>query len=210
MGRFLPDCPRRRRKIERPSEILEAAFETFIANGFEATRLDDVAARAGITKGTIYLYFDSKETLFLACLAESMRPALEHLGSLTTDLEGPAFDLLRRHLDFAGAMLVDNRQCREVMRLVIAEGGRFPEIVERWRRDFVDPMQRALMTIGAYGVERGEFQPMAVATFAHIVFAPIVFANNWLMVFGDDPTFDVKTFFKGMLDMYAAGLLKRA
>jgi AcrR family transcriptional regulator len=203
-----PSGSRRRRKSTRPSEILEAAFEEFIAKGFEATRLDDVADRAGITKGTIYLYFDSKETLFIACLTDAMKPVLENIGSLSTDLDGSAFELLRLHLDFVGEMMVQNRRSREVVRLVIAEGARFPEIVARWKQDFVDPMHRALMKIGHYGVERGEFQPIAASTFAYMMIAPVVLANNWLILFGEDPAFQVQTFFKEALEMYASGLLK--
>ena len=94
-------CGRRqRRKAERPTEILDAAFEEFALNGFAGTRLDDVATRAGITKGTIYLYFGSKEDLFIAALKQMMLPLFENITSLMREPKGQASTILRRHLAF--------------------------------------------------------------------------------------------------------------
>ena len=81
-------------------EILDAAFDAFAAEGFAGTRLDDVAARAGVTKGTIYVYFDSKEELFVAALKQMVSPALDHLRNLMVSPHGSAADILREHMLF--------------------------------------------------------------------------------------------------------------
>ncbi len=157
---------RRRRKEERPGEIVQAAFEEFARSGFAATKLDDVAARAGITKGTIYLYFPSKEDLFLATMHEMSRPSREHLAALTAAPEGV------RHGDpahpFRLRIRPDGRgpaHPRDHRMMLLAEVSRFPDLVERWRAEVIGPEVEALRRVVRYGIARGEFRTSAAEEF---------------------------------------------
>ena len=121
---------RRRRKEARPEEILAAALESFAARGFAATRIEDVAARAGISKGTLYLYFDGKEELFKAVVRQALLPNLARIEALAATFEGPSALLLERLL-------------LTVAGVVELEGRRDPETGDRRGRQFSGP--RALL-----------------------------------------------------------------
>ena len=198
---------RRRRKEARPSEILDAAFQEFAASGFAGTRLDDVASRAGITKGTIYLYFQNKEDLFVAALKEMMRPAFEHLESLTAEPSGPAITMLRAHLTFMANRMLDDPRQTEVFRMLIAEGPRFPEVVDRWHAEVLIPMRQAFEAVIAYGIARGEFRASAVGDLSLLLISPIMLAKSWLGLFGTRHPLDVHAFVETALRVFAHGLL---
>lgn len=199
---------RRRRKEERPGEIVEAAFEEFARNGFVATKLDDVAARAGITKGTIYLYFPSKEDLFLATMREMSRPSREHLEALTAAPQGSAMAILRTHFAFEYVQMVEDRRTREIIRMLLAEVSRFPDLADRWRAEVIGPEVDALRRVVRYGIERGEFRASAAETFPHLLFAPVIMACTWRMMFGDDHALDGAAYLEGHLDLLERGLVR--
>lgn len=200
---------RRRLKAERPGAIIRAALEAFSANGFAATRLDDVAARAGITKGTIYNYFPSKEDLFAATLTETIRPVLDHLRALAADADVSALDSLRQHLAFMAERMIEDPGGRDIVRILLSEGHRFPTLVDRWSTEILDPMTQALTAVLRRGVERGEFGPSAVQDFPHLVVAPVFLCHNWQVLFGARRPLDIRRFFDTALDLLAHGLLRR-
>lgn len=202
-------CPRRRRKAERPAEILTAALAEFSEKGFAATRLEDVAARAGITKGTIYVYFPSKEELFVATLKERSQPVMDHLLTLSDDPARSALDILRRHLAFVAESMVEDSVGRDVFRILLAEGHRFPAVVRRWNEEVMEPAMEVISAVLRRGVERGEFRAGAADTFPQLVMAPIIMCNAWPVVAGPDAPLDVRRFVGGALDLFAFGLLER-
>ncbi len=197
---------RRRRKAERPTEILEAAFAAFAAQGFAGTRLDDIAARAGVTKGTIYVYFDSKEDLFVATLNQMTAPALDNLRALTASPQGSAADILRDHFLFVAEHMMGDRRKRELIRLLVADGPRFPALVDRWHADVVAPCCEAFSAVVTYGIKRGEFHSSAAAEFPELILAPIVMASTWLSIFGDRQPLDVRHFFAAAVETLIHGL----
>ena len=199
---------RRRRKAERPVLILQAALEEFSANGFAAARLEDVAARAGITKGTIYVYFPSKEDLFMATLKEKTRPVFEHLAALAADPEGPALEILRSHLAFTAGRMVEDPCGRDIFRILLAEGHRFPRINERWYTEVMGPAVEAFGAIVRRGVARGEFRPGAVEAFPQLIMAPVFLYHNWQVLFGDTRPLDPQRFLDAAMDLLAHGLLR--
>lgn len=199
--------PRQRRKEARPGEILDAAFEEFALSGFAATKLDDVAARAGITKGTIYLYYASKEELFVATFKEMVRPVMENIASLTERLKGPAMDILRAHFRIVYDHMVLDRRGRELQRMLAAEGGRFPDLTERWHDEVIGPAIEQLRAVLRYGVERGEFRPVETDVFCHIMISPVLMASNWYVVFGDSRPLDLAGFYEAHLDTLGRTLL---
>ena len=173
-----PSRPRwRRRKEARPDEILAAALESFAARGFAATRLEDVAARAGISKGTLYLYFHGKEELFEAVVRATLLPNLERIEALAATFEGPSAQLLERLLlTFAGVV---GSQAGAIPKLVIAEAGNFPELARFYLDEVI---RRGLRLIGAIlrrGIARGEFRPIDVDHAVFCVIAPILLAALW-------------------------------
>ena len=200
---------RKRRKAERPTEILQAALEEFTLNGFAGTRLDDVAARAGITKGTIYVYFPSKEDLFIATLKEKTRPVFEHLQTLAAEADGPAIEILRRHLAFVAEHLIEDSCGRDIFHIMLAEGHRFPSVVDRWSHEMLEPAIAALSSVLRHGVERGEFHPDIVGDFPQLVMAPIILHNAWQGLFADRRPLDVRRFFDAAMALLAHGLLVR-
>ena len=126
-GEFLGKPVRRRRKDARPSELTAAALQLFIEKGYAATRLDDVAARAGVVKGTLYLYFDSKEALFNAVVREGLVPALSEWKKRLANYAGSSPDLLREvALDFW--RVVESGQVGGLLKLVLSEAGNFSGI----------------------------------------------------------------------------------
>ncbi|ACL55769.1 TetR/AcrR family transcriptional regulator [Methylobacterium nodulans] len=201
---------RQRRKEERPGEILEAAFEEFALNGFAATRLDDVAARAGITKGTIYVYFPSKEELFIATFKEMVRPMMEHIRALTAAPEGSALEILRTHFRFVYDRMVADRRGRELLRMLMAEAGRFPGLADRWHDEVIGPAIETMRAVVRYGVARGEFRPTVAEVFPHLLFSPVLTASTWCSLFGDAHPLDLAGYYEAHLEMLARALCAEA
>ena len=108
---------RRRRKAERPHEILEAAFAEFSRNGYAVTTLDQIAERAGVTKGTIYVYFENKEHLFITMVRELMKVTLDTVQEMLERHQGSTADLLREQFSFIYQHIVEDRRRREMARL---------------------------------------------------------------------------------------------
>ncbi len=200
---------RRRRKAARPTEILQAALEEFSLKGFSAARLDDVAARAGITKGTIYVYFPSKEDLFVAMLKQKSQATTDNLKALTDDPKASAIDILKRHLAFVAEMMVVDPCGRNILRILLAEGERFPSVVDRWFAEVMEPALDALRAVLRRGVEQGEFRASAVADYPQLIMAPFIVCNSWLALAGSQRPIDIRRFFEEAVDLLANGLLRR-
>lgn len=168
----------RRRKEARPGEILEAALACFAERGFAATRLDDVALRAGVTKGTLYLYFPNKEELFEAVVRQALVPNIEWGEALLDEADQPAALLLERLIRSWAELALS--PAGAIPKIIISEAGNFPELARFYREVVVDRgielMRRALRL----GVERGEFHaPDNFDNAARCICAPIVLAMLW-------------------------------
>jgi AcrR family transcriptional regulator len=162
----------------RRQAILEAGLIIFAAEGFAAAKLDDIALEAGVAKGTIYLYFRDKQTLFEEIVHGAVSPILARLEDASRQ-SAFSFDELVSGLfqSFREEILRTNR--KEILRLVIREGGRFPEIAKFYHREVVS---KGLALIGraaerAYAV--GELSSENLAKFPHLVFAPLLMALVW-------------------------------
>ena len=178
-GRLL----RRRRKEARPGEITAAALEVFSERGFAATRLDEIAARAGVSKGTLYLYFDSKEALFRAAVETAMMPAVEAAEALASSGDRPAVDLLRDFV-FGWWQMVGCTALGGVPKLLVAEAENFPEVAAWFHETIISRAHGAMVRIIELGVARGEFRPLPPMTTARIVFAPMFSYILWRRAFG--------------------------
>jgi AcrR family transcriptional regulator len=156
------DAAAKRRRIpgERPQQILEAAFEVFGEHGLAGARLDDIAKRAGVAKGTIYLYFPNKEALFKEMIRQTIIAHLERSErDLVDDRGASATAQLRDYMRELWA-LTKSPAYQVVMRLVIAELHRFPELVEFYWREVVSRKQQLLDRLIRRGIAAREFRPI--------------------------------------------------
>jgi AcrR family transcriptional regulator len=185
---------RRTEKVQRREQILTAALEEFSVNGYEATRLDDVATRAEISKGTIFLHFKSKRVLFRAVLRASIRPVFTGFDAFLQGFTGTAEVLLSDLLSRQYQEIVSNKRARSLFRLLIAEGGKFPELAQMYYREIIDPGASALGLVMDRGVASGEFQTTEIRKFPQMMAAPAALAVVWILVFGERPDFDLEAY----------------
>jgi AcrR family transcriptional regulator len=167
-----------RRKQARPEEITRAALELFVERGFAATRLEDVAARAGVSKGTLYLYFANKEELFKAVVREGLVSPLAQMRQLAERHTGSAIELLRTLIEGWWAR-IGSTPLSGIPKLVIAEARNFPEIGRFYLEEVVEPGQRTIARIVERGIERGEFRRVDPREAALLVAAPMLMIALW-------------------------------
>jgi AcrR family transcriptional regulator len=200
---------RRRRKAERPQEILEAAFTEFSRNGYAMTALDRIAERAGVTKGTIYVYFENKEQLFISMVREFTKAAHDTVQEMFDTHDGSTADLLRAQFSFIYQYIVEDRRRREVVRMLIAEASRFPELADRYYDDILRPCLDMLKQAIQRGIDRGEIRKSSIVDSPQVVIAPIALVDLWMMMFDDRQPLDLKAYFDAHLDLVLNGLLAK-
>jgi AcrR family transcriptional regulator len=200
---------RRRRKAERPQEILEAAFVEFSRNGYATTTLDQIAERAGVTKGTIYVYFESKEHLFISMVREITKGATEIVHGMFESHDGSTADLLRAQFSFIYQHIVEDKRRREVVRMLIAEAPRFPELTDRYHEEILRPCLDMLRAAIQRGVDRGEIRKSSIIDSPQVIMAPIALVDLWMMMFDDRQPLDLKTYFDAHLELVLNGLLNK-
>lgn len=174
-----PEAPRwHRRPEERPVEILNAARDLFVEKGFAATRLEEVARRAGVSKGTVYLYFESKEALFKAMVRENIVSMLERSEQRVQTFQGPSAELLEELLRGWWVTLHDSR-LTGVPRLIFSEAVQFPDLARFYFDEVVQRGRRLFAAILRRGIERGEFREIDVDYTVRVLQAPLVMALIW-------------------------------
>jgi AcrR family transcriptional regulator len=190
----------KRRKEDRPQEITAAALEAFAEKGYAATRVTDVAKRAGVSKGLLYLYFRTKEELFKAVIKSFVSPRIEALRSEieSTDLSAEAY-FRGPFLEFAKQ--VPRSPARVLVRLMIAEGAMYPDLTHWYQENVVAHGLTALRDLIERGVRDGEFRKSALQEFPHIVVAPVAFAIVWSLVFGSRHKLDSDRFIESHLGL---------
>ena len=199
-----------RRKEARPGEILEAALALFVEKGFVATKMEDIARQAGVTKGTPYLYFSNKEEIFKAVVREAMLPNLERAETLSRNHEGSAFQLIERVLTgwWEGICLT---QFCGICKLVVAESGNFPELAQFFYQEVVGRGQKLIEDAIMQGVASGEFRQMDVNNSMRVLFAPALMSMIWEHSLGkcEQVPIDKERFFACYLDFLRHGLLQQ-
>lgn len=204
-------APRQRRKDARPGELMSAALDVFAERGFAATRLEEVASRAGVSKGTVYLYFESKEALFKASVETAITPALEAAEALAADTRTPPAEALRRFV-FGWWQMVGSTRLAALPKLLVAESGNFPELSAWFHDNMIRRALRALAGIIEVGIKRGTFRPVEPFLAARIIFAPMFSYIVWRHAFSacmtDLP--EPEIFFNRAMDMLIHGLAEPA
>ena len=197
-----------RRKDARPQELLAAALDLFVERGYASTRLEDVAKRAGVSKGTLYLYFTNKEELFKAVVRESIVPALGEAEDIISAFEGHSADLLRCIVlgwwDRLGATKASG-----IIKLVMAEAGNFPDLAAFYQEEVIARSTRMMTSMFERAVERGEFRPINVTVMTQVLIAPLLMLITWKHSIGpcDQSQLDPMAFLESFLDMALHGLL---
>ena len=159
--------------LARPAEILNAALEAFVENGFAATRLEDVAQRAGVSKGTLYLYFDSKEALFKAVVRENIVPFIERAEHRADAYQGSSRDLLAEVVRGWWNDMHESRMTG-LPKLILSEASNFPEVARIYFDEVAQRVRRLFARTLERGIERGEFRPLDVEYTVRVVMAPVV------------------------------------
>jgi AcrR family transcriptional regulator len=171
-----------RRKEDRPQEITEAAFEAFAEKGYSATKVADVAKRAGVSKGLMYLYFKTKEELFKAVIKSVVIRRVDRLIENVGTTELSSEDFIRGPLQTFLQQLPAS-PVAVVIRLLISEGQKHPDLVDYYYDNVVSKGLAAISGLLARGVERGEFRQSAVMDLPHLVLAPVMLSIIWGLIF---------------------------
>jgi AcrR family transcriptional regulator len=199
-----PGARWRRRKDARPQEILDAALSVFAEKGFAATRIDEIAARAGVAKGTIYLYFDSKEAVFTALVQNRLGEKLDVASDLVERHQGPAAPLLANLLRIIGGFLRTS-DLVVLPKIVIAEAGNFPDLARMYRQTVVARGLALLGRVIEMGQQSGEFKPIAVEHAVRLAIAPLLVLAIWRTTFA---SFDPAPYdYDGLIEAHIATLL---
>lgn len=197
-----------RKRPATQQAILAAALDVFLEKGFADTRLDDVAARAGVAKGTIYLYVSSKTALFEELVRSAIRSPLEGAGAHVASLDMPIEAALRLLFTRMREEVLETRR-REVARLILSEAGRFPELAELYHREVLSRGIGLIRAMLARAAERGEIDADPVLRFPQLVVAPVVVAVLWTSLFQPYEPLDVKAMLDAHVDLLMRAL-KRA
>jgi AcrR family transcriptional regulator len=202
--------PRTRRKEARPQEIVRAALHLFASRGYAATRLDDVAAQAGVSKGTLYLYFANKEALFRAVVTEAVVPNLDAAEQMIAANQGSSADMLRRFVQIFGQVL--QTEVAGVAKLIIAEAQNFPEIARFYADTVVKRGMRLIAGVLERGIERGEFRKFDPTTTLPLVIGPFLLVALWPRSLGPhmDIQFDPQAVLTQHVEMLLRGLAPEA
>jgi AcrR family transcriptional regulator len=191
-----------RRKEDRPQEIADAAFAAFAEKGYAATRIDDVARRAGVSKGLTYLYYKTKEDLFKAVVKNVVVRRVDALiGDVETStlsseefIRGPLLSFMKK---------IPGSPIAIVIRLLVSEGPRHPDLVAYYYENVVERGLGAIRRFIERGVERGEFRREALDLQPHLFLAPMMLSIIWRLIFSDRPL-DTDDLMESQLDMLLA------
>jgi AcrR family transcriptional regulator len=183
----IPSDPRWKRRADaRPDEILDAALALFMERGFDATRMEDVAKRAGLSKAGVYLYFDGKEALLKALIVREVGPVARHAEAMATAGAAEPEQTLRAIAGFVVGRISDPR-IFAVPHLVISIATRFPDIARFYREEVIDRARGAIGAIVKAGVAKGEFRDIDPDIAVRLLVGPFMFEALWRHVFAGEP-----------------------
>lgn len=177
-----PAPPRSRRKETRPAELLAAALDAFRARGFAATRMEDIAARAGVSKGTIYLYYPSKQAIFEALVRENLLPNIARIEAALAASTARAPDKLRQVIAALAQVSRDGRLLA-IPKLVATEAGSFPDLARFYRQEVVARGLALIAGILDQGMAQGDFRRLDADAAARLFLAPLIMTALWQSAF---------------------------
>ena len=199
-----------RRKDARPEELIAAALDEFVERGYEAAKLADVARRAGVTKGTIYLYFENKEALFKAVVRQTIVPVIAQGEALARSFTGSARELLEQ-LVREYWRLVGETALAGIPKLMMAEAATFPELTRFYYEEVVTRGHRLMASVIERGIKNGEFRPVDVMVAAKLAMSPLMHATVARRAFAAcmPEGFNVQKYLDTHIDLYLHGIAKQ-
>lgn len=200
----------RRRAEARPGEIVQAAFEVFAEKGFAAAKLDEIAAKAGVSKGALYLYFETKEDIFRAVVREAVAPNLDMVEAMLAQEDPPFSQLMRGMLEHLGEVIEATR-LGAVAKLVIGESRNFPELARVWHDEVVSRALAALSMALAKAQMRGEVRTGDPRLQAFSLMGPILMGVIWQETFTPvgAPPLNLQALIRQHADTVLSGLKPR-
>lgn len=197
----------RRRPADRPAEILAAALEVFAERGFQAARLEEVARRAGVSKGALYLYFETKADLFRAVVTDAISPNLDRVKAMA-GAAVPFEQAVRMGVGMLARHVVTDRRITGVVKLVIAESRNHPELAAIWHETVVEPGIQLMSGLIAAAQARGEVRPGDPRLYAFGLMGPMVLSMVWRETFEPigAPALDVAALADQHLDTVLRGM----
>jgi AcrR family transcriptional regulator len=198
-----------RRKEARPQELLAAALDLFVERGFAATRLEDVAKRAGVSKGTLYLYFENKDELFKAVVRNTIVPVIG-AAEVTIAADETCSAALLRSVILSWWERLGATKASGIIKLVTAEANNFPDLACFYQDEVINRGTKMISTLLARAVERGEFRPMNVTVMTQVLVAPMLMLITWKHSVApcERTELDPATFLDTFLDLALHGLLR--
>lgn len=204
---------RSRRKEARPAELVDAALELFVEKGFAGTRVDDVAARAGVSKGTLFLYFPSKEELFKEVVRRNISGRIVEWNAQFESFSGSTAELLRQAMRQWWQQL-GATPASGIIKLVMAEARNFPEMAQFYQREVIEPAHELMRLVLARGITKGEFRPVNLDYAIYSVIAPMLFLIMWkhsmapcLGGMDQDSAMDPLSYIDSQVDILLTGLV---
>jgi TetR/AcrR family transcriptional regulator len=202
---------RQRRKSARPQELLDAALGLFVEKGLAGTRAEDVAARAGVSKGTLYLYYPSKDALFKAVVRHHLTDVIVVGEDLAARHTGSAADLLR-DLALTWWRRVGDSQAAGLLVVMLAEAKHFPELAQFYVDEVVAPSHALVAKAIQYGIDRGEFRHMDVMNAVQALVAPlqflIIYRESTSVCAVSEVSLTPEVFIHNQIELLLHGLLK--
>jgi len=186
---------------ERRAAIVAAGLEEFTAKGFAATRLDDVARRAGVAKGTIYLHFKDKDALFQELVRTALGPLIVRIANPPIGMGGGSARAAMEMLAETFAREVIGTRRADIIRLIISEGTRFPQLAEFYYREVIAHGIAGMRKLIEYGIARGEIRNPKLAEFPQLLVGPMIVSVIWQGLFGKLAPLDVAAMLRVHLDM---------
>lgn len=207
MNESAPLRARRAAPEVRQADILDAALSEFSEHGFEGARMEDVARRARVSKGTVYLYYPTKQALFEALVRRDIAPRVALASLFLKGYDGPLEPALMRIADMAG-VAIQTGKLPIYPKLLIAEAGRFPDLAAFYRREVVGVMLEALTALFDRALNRGEISDVTGEMAAHLFIAPVLKAVLWSLVFASaEPVpFAPEPYLKAHIKVFLKGL----
>ncbi|MBP0598350.1 TetR/AcrR family transcriptional regulator [Herbaspirillum sp. LeCh32-8] len=196
-----------RRKQDRPQELLAAALQLFVERGYAATRLEDVAARAGVSKGTLYLYFENKESLFKSVVRANMLPLLDEAEAMVDGYAGSSADLLRE-LIMGWWDAAAHSGLNGISKLMVAESGNFPELARFYHDEIIVRSDAMVVRMLERGMAHGEFRAINAESMKKVIVAPVVMLMLWDQSFGpcSITPIDPQAYLASLIDLCIHGL----
>jgi AcrR family transcriptional regulator len=205
---------RQRRKDARPQELLAAALDLFVEKGFAAARAEEVAQRAGVSKGTLYLYYPSKEELFKAVVRQNLSNVIAEARTLVDAFDGSSSELLSNLVQLWWLRAGDT-PVAGIHKVVLGEVRNFPELAQFYSDEIIVPAKNLFSDCVERGIRRGEFRPLPIADVAMLLMAPMIFMALHRHSFGacpiqGAPDMDPVRVLKTNLDLILRGLEVRS